>query len=121
MISLNANIDTNIAEFLAEYDYYLFIFSDGCKEYKYILQAEEQSNCGNYRLFTINVDIPMGGYKLEIFGQSSSTNEDPNEAELLHTEQAKIYNPEAECFGMPFILDEFGYPLLDENGINILQ
>ena len=121
MISLKANIDTNIAEFLAEYDYYLFIFSDGCKEYKYILQAEEQSNCGNYRLFTINVDIPMGTYSVSIYGQASAVNEDPNEADLLHTEQAKIYNPEAECFGMPFILDEFGYPLLDENDINILQ
>lgn len=120
MISILANIETNIAEFLDEYDYYLFIFSNECEEYKYILEPEEESNCGNYRLFTLNVDIPMGGYKLKIYGQSSSVNEDPNEAELLHTEKAKIYNPLSECYGIPYILDEFGYPLEDEDGIKLL-
>lgn len=120
MISILANIETNIAEFLPEYEYYLFIFSNNCDEYKYILQPEEESNCGDYRLFTLDVDIPMGGYKLEIFGQESSTNEDPNEAELLHTEQAKIYNPLAECYGLPYILDENGYPIEDFDGTKIL-
>ncbi len=122
MISINANTITKIAEFLTEYPFYLFVFTDTeCKKHSYIFEATEQDNCGNYRLFDLLVDVPIGTYDLAIYGQESETNTDTDLAELLHEEKAKIYNPENICFDMPYLLDENGYPLLDENEINILQ
>lgn len=119
MVTILANIETTISEFIENFDFYLFVFSDGCKEYKFIFSPSEKS-CPGFIVFDVNIDLPAGVYILEIYGQDNNSNLNTNNAVFLFSDTAKIINPEGYCFGMPYLLDPFGYPILDTNNINIL-
>lgn len=94
MLSLKANTEMNVAEFLPEYPYYLFVFGDECKSYKYIFEGEA---CDEFILFSIIVNMRSGTYPLKIYGQDSSTNKDEKEAVFLFSEMSKIYNSNDYC------------------------
>jgi hypothetical protein len=117
MITLLANIENNIAEFLEDFDFYLFVISNDCDEYKYLLEPTEV--CDTLKLFSINVDIQSGNYELSIYGGNEET-ETINDKELLLVESLKIYNPLNECFNVGYLLDENGYILADFDGTKIL-
>lgn len=116
MISILANIETNVAEFLPDFPFYLFEFGDECTNFKYIFTGEP---CDDFVLFSLLVNIPAGVYVMSIYGQDSSTNEDTANAEPLLTDFAKIYNPENNCYNMPYLLDENNYIITSENDIKI--
>lgn len=119
MISILANTDTNIAEFIPEYPFYLFVFKDDCKEYKFFLSDVE--NCNGMLVFLLNINIPMGEYELKIYGTFDVDEINTDELDLLSTDDVKVYNPESICFAMPFLLDENGYPIEDNFENKILR
>jgi len=116
MITLKANTEMNVAEFLEEYPFYLFVFGNDCNQFKYVFAGEA---CEGFILFTILVDMPSGVYDLKIYGQSSSTNEDESLAEFLLMDSAKIYNPVDNCYNMPYLLDENNYIITSDEDVKI--
>ena len=110
MITLLANIDNNIFEFLPEYDFYLFVFSNtDCDVNKQVLTGEQ---CNGHVLFDIVVDLPSGIYDLQIYGKTENNDEIENSV-LLKTEKVKIYNAESNCYNFPYLLDENNYIISD--------
>ena len=113
MITLLANIDNNIFEFLPEYNFYLFVFSNtDCDIDK---QTIAGTQCNGQVLFDIVVDLPSGIYDLSIYGKTEN-NDETDGAILLKTEKAKIYNPDSNCYSFPYLLNENNYIISDSDG-----
>lgn len=91
MISIN-NDTANVIELLIdEADYYLFVTRSGfeCADESFVLTADEA--CGGVRTFTINHDFNRKGiYTVNIYGQESYSNLDPDLAELLYSTEFNI-------------------------------
>lgn len=118
MININANKNNDVyLQSIATYPYYLFVFSQqGCTEYKEILSAE--TDCTD-NVFNVNVDIPMGVYDLNIYGQSDYANTTQELAEYIQTYTCSVYNPENICWSNLELTDEFNYPLQNEDDIDL--
>ena len=101
MVNIIANTDSKLILFLEEfYDYYLFVFTrnNNCDIVKNIYTAVE---CDFYS-FIVNEDIAEGVWNLEIYGQESYSNLNPNNAVLVFEDYCRvdnslIYNPNILC------------------------
>ena len=114
MITINANMNNDVfMKGIPTYSYYLFVWTQGnCTEYSEIYTAE--SDCAD-GVFNINVNIPMGAYELNVYGQEDYSNTLPQNAEYISTLSCTVYNPENICWPNGVLTDEFNYPLQDEN------
>lgn len=120
MYTINANMDNSILlQGIATYPYYLFVFSQSdCADYKEIIVAETDCDAG---VFNINVDIPMGVYNLDVYGQSDYANLSQELAEYIQTYTCSVYNPENICWATGVLTDEFNYPLQDQDLNDLLR
>lgn len=94
MISINNDIANNIQLLIDEADYYLFVCRSNfeCEDDSFVLTSDEV--CGAVRTFTIDHNFNRKGhYTVNIYGQDSYSNLDPDLATLLYTTQFNI-NPE---------------------------
>lgn len=118
MVTLNANRDTTVfIPDLEEFAYYLFVF-EGCNGYSEVYVPNDDCELG---FFTMNVNIPMGVYTVNVYGQSDYSNTDISLAEYLTDVEVRIYNPEDICWTNGGLTDEFNYPLQDENEENLID
>lgn len=120
MITINANMNNKVfLQGIATYPYYLFVFTQGnCIEYVEAITPE--TNCAD-GVFEINVNLPMGTYQLNVYGQIDYSNTLPELAEYVTTESCVVYNPEKICWANGVLTDEFNYPLQDENLNDLLR
>lgn len=94
MITLFANTENQIVLHLRptlENPYYLFVFSryQGCEEVFEVVQSE--SDCEDYQLFNLEVDLNSGVYNLAVYEQEDYTNLNPALAEgLLYEDKVKV-------------------------------
>lgn len=150
MITLLANIDNNIFEFLPEYNFYLFVFKNDCQEWKLILNADNCSELSPFYILSENNIIIQNEQNINIAYEIKSNNisnninffiinttlssgiydlfiygkNQQNEivvgSELVKKEKVKIYNPENNCYNFPYITNEFNYILTDSDNTKIL-
>lgn len=92
MITLNANTDNEVIFFLEPYPYYLFIYTqrNGCLEISEVMVND--SNCTDYQLFNVNVDLNSGIYNLAIYGQDDYSNLNPDNSEFIREFKVKVIN-----------------------------
>lgn len=98
MLVINANQNNELLfYFEQEYAYYLFVFSQnqGCREEKIVYSDE--SDCEDFQRFNVNVDLPSGVWDLAIYGQEDYSNLNPDFAEFIKEEKARITNNCDEC------------------------